>query len=155
MTPSFRAFADELALIKEAAGQFSKADALRAVAMSDLREGKAIGASPEQQYKEYQAMGGTQPPPGEEEDKGPDKRKMFKQLAINAAAYGIPFGVGAGTAYLTAEKLLPRVLDSSSRMKRWGIGGLAGAVTGIGSLATWEAMRQSRKKEDDVANSND
>jgi len=91
-------------------------------------------------------------PEKDEEDQGPDKKELFKQLAVNAAGYAVPFGIGTGTAWLTAEKFLPKKFPGmTSAPKRWGIGGLAGALTGLGTLATWEAMRQARKREDDAA----
>lgn len=91
----------------------------------------------------------------DDEDEGPDKKELFKQLAINALGYAVPFGIGTGTAYVTAEKFLPKAFNITSTAKKWGVGGMAGAIAGLGTLATWEAMRRARKREDDAAKRDD
>lgn len=82
----------------------------------------------------------------EEEPKSLDVKKLFKQLALNAAAYGVGAGAGAGLGYLGAEKLLPKRFSKVPAVK-WGVTGIAGALTGLGALATWEALRLARKEE--------
>ena len=110
MSPSFRAFTEELFLIKAA------------------EEAKPVTGAPR-----------------------PDIAKMFRQMLVNSLTYGAGFGIGSGTGWLMAEKLLPRTFAGLSDRSRAAIGAGTGVLAGLGSLAAGDAMKRARQKEDEVA----
>ena len=80
-----------------------------------------------------------------------DTAKLFKQMISNSLQYGAAFGLGGGTGWLMAEKLLPKTFANMPGGARAAIGAGTGVLSGLGALAAAEAMRRSRLKENEVA----
>lgn len=129
MTPSFRAFAAELLLIKQAEPD-----------------------EPQQTMPQADAA------PMQDEEKTPFKSEvptLMKERFKSALKFGIGHGIGTGAGFLAGERLLPKVLperwtEATRRNVGFGIGGLGA----IGALALWDAMRQAAKAEEDALQRN-
>ena len=129
MNLSFRAFTEELLLIKQAAGEITPEQ------RQQITSGDVSMINEEEVGK----------PPAR-----PNNAAMFKRLALNALAYGGGIGLGSGLGYVAAEKLLSKAFPALTSRQRMLLSGGIGGLGALGALATWQAMKDARKSEDDA-----
>ena len=125
MNPSFKSFAGELLLIKQAEPD-----------------------EPQMTMPQADSM------PVQDEEKAPFRSEfptIARERFKSALKFGIGHGLGTGAGFLLGERFLPKILPktwtpATRRNVGFGIGGMGA----IGALALWDAMRQAAKAEENA-----
>lgn len=71
----------------------------------------------------------------------------LKRRAVSAAKWGLGFGTGVALSDLIGNKLLPKLLPTTTPAQRKVIGGVVGGLGAVAALGTWNSMAAANEAE--------